>query len=200
MSTKELRVVAGEVAARIQLFWAHHDASPLFQRNLSLLKRARGRPYDQKAIAVWQALSGTLPDPNFYSPEAWDNFLETICLLAPIQAWLPVKEGDRKLEETGCNLGGILADALGNEPGGAVERRFFQLLRTERNHLEKPLTALLTMVRGSTQPELNWPGMYSDLLDWPSRGRPRQGPRVKWAAGFSSVGLEEDEEKTAKEN
>ena len=188
------------IAHHVFLLGEHHQVNPHMQRSRSILRQMRGRPRKRKEIMLRDALGKQLGDDTRFKPiERWYDIVETVSLLAPLQASLRHEPQDQNYQNKHHNFGMTVAASLGNEEGSAVWRRMFVLLDCDREFLERPLYALLRMCRDQAAHPINWPQLYKDVLFWHYTTKGRYLSRDNWAGGFCAYSPKDQNEDTSDE-
>lgn len=209
--TKRTREQLKDIFTKIARNIHEYGAPESKQRaRLATLRRCRQSSDERRRVLIWATLGHDLPADIQGAPASRfltaaqvmeNDFLETLYLLAPIQA--TVKHGPRDFvpvnprADLAASLHqGVRIGAFHFEP---VERRFSRLLKMPRRNLEKQLLSVLQILRGTEQVGIDWPLLYMDLFDWEQRRRSfnHNTVRTRWARHF--FGMQEEETKPLSE-
>ncbi len=200
-SRDDLKDIFTDIAWKIHEYGAPNSRQ---RARLAGLRRCRQTSEERRAIMIWTILGHALPNnlqdersspPSASLANMEQDFLETLYLLAPIQATVKHGVNDYAPMTPRADLATSLIQcvrtgALQFEP---VERRFNRLLMTPRRNIEKQLLSLLQILRGTERVGIDWPSLYWDLFDWEQRRHAlnHNTVRTRWARHF--FGMQEEE-------
>nr|WP_279382664.1 type I-E CRISPR-associated protein Cse2/CasB [Acanthopleuribacter pedis] len=161
------------------------------------MRRCRQVAEERKSVLIWSLLGAKIPVEikGFTEGTQLDkrrrpqqDFLETLYLVAPLQAAVKYNSSDFESTPHPVDLATTLRSLVGKDKQRleAVERRFLRLLRLPRRNLERQLFSMLNIIRGFEGGRIDWPQLYWDLYRWDRRREAfkHETVRTRWARQF----------------